>query len=74
MKSDLFNIQSSQDNSKLTVTYFYFEFTEFIDFMHNKAHGGKLINGLRKISIFPLFFTVCDNGFEFMSNSLYPMR
>jgi len=43
-------IQLSQTNSKLTGTHFYFKFTEFIDFTHNKGQGGKLISDKWNIS------------------------
>ena len=44
---------------KLMGTPFYFEFTEFIEFMHNKSQGGKLISDKWQISSFSLFFKVC---------------
>ena len=43
----------------VTVTHFYFKIVqirEFIDFMHNKDQGSKLISDKWQIPIFSLFF------------------
>ena len=44
-----------------------FEFTDFIDFMHNKGKWSKLIRDKRQFCIFSVFLKYVDNLFRFLS-------